>query len=522
MTVIGAGGSITNTLTVGFVESGARNWFNAQSIDGTYNSSLSADAAVTTWTNLGSLTETMTQTTAANQPIYKMNCVNGQACLRFDGTDFLKGVNASDYTFMHNGSDYTIFFLYKTTLSNPNSVYVAVSTANTAGASGSRGASFFLDDRVSQTREDKQMYWISTGAGFNLNAQPVDDSAPAGEWNIVSGLVDDDGSTGMDVTQWINSRRITTNNIVTAYSATDPSSALSIGAQGNGGNALVGDMVQVIIYPTALTTAERASVEDALSWAYELIPHGKPSVWLSAQNIDGSSNSTLTDTNPVSAWTNLGLIAESPLQGTGANQPTYVQSCFTNGKSCLSFDGGDSLIASTASHYAFMNSGVGAMIYIVWAEDVATNGFYSPLSTMNLAANSRGVGMSLNDNTANETLRIYQGSGAGITFATSAASSFPRQQWHLVSYYILNDGTGAADIFAYLNKSLITSAPSTGFNVGDPACPLTIGSACGLTYPLQGKIAEIMIYNWAMDTTQRTRAEEYIEGKYGITFPIAD
>lgn len=100
------------------------------------------------------------------------------------------------------------------------------------------------------------------------------------------------------------------------------------------------------------------------------------------------------------------------------------------------------------------------------------------------------------------------GAGAGI------AAGLVSGQWNIgeVTYKAGDQMT------TYDNGNLVASRAAA--NIGLPGgLPLTIGRYLGGGEYLQGDVAEVLIYNRALSSTERETVEDYLNGKYAIVTP---
>ncbi len=240
----------------------------SQDIDGLYNQGLLDDSYITDLINAGTSGLDLTQSVEANKPKLKLNIVNGQPVIRCDGNDIISGITGNDWIFLNNGSDFTVEYVFATSSSNPNSFQSIVTTASSLGSSGNRGLSLFHDDRVSSSREDRAMFFLSSGTSLNLQIQSINDAAPSGIFNTITVLLDDDSGAGIDGTQICNGTVCGTANRSSTYSSLAPTSPLSICGTTSGAGALTGDIFTVLIYNKALSSTQLNINEAVNEWAF--------------------------------------------------------------------------------------------------------------------------------------------------------------------------------------------------------------------------------------------------------------
>ncbi len=201
-------------------------WLQADQLSGLLDGDL-----LRTWPDASGLSAPYAvQATAANQPQYRTDQVNGQPVVRFGGNDWLTVASQLGIT----AQPFTQIALWK-----PSAASQALMTwANGAGLLVTD-----LDDDVA----------ISSGSAlFNLNAHAF------GQWHLVSGVHAGAGSAltvdgGTPVTG-------TTGSGI-------PAGSLTIGAGVGGGDRwLDGDLFGLIILKGAASTFERQRLEGYLAW----------------------------------------------------------------------------------------------------------------------------------------------------------------------------------------------------------------------------------------------------------------
>lgn len=225
------------------------------------------DDAVATFNAQSGTTRDADQSTEADKPTFKTNIINGQSVFRFDGTDFMESGAVSDWKFLHDDSEFTIFVVAATASANPNAVMSLLDT--TGLASANVGLSFAFDDRVSQTSEARVRGFITRG----VSGQPVasfgtDYGAILGEFEILefmheTGEADDDW-------QIFNNLALVSSQASNDFapSTADSTYVLNIGRFGSGVGYLTGDIAEILIYTGNLSVNDRTYVRDNLVSLY--------------------------------------------------------------------------------------------------------------------------------------------------------------------------------------------------------------------------------------------------------------
>jgi hypothetical protein len=210
--------------------------------------------SVSQWDNKGSLGN-FTQGSGALQPTTGVSTLNGLNVLNF-ASDFLTAVNTNEWKFLHDGTDYLIAAVIKFgTTANPNTLYSLLGNNNRS--SSSIGASVAYDDRSVASRNDRLLHEVFAGSSV-INVQNVssDNLAPANTFVIATVLGDpDNGTAAQRSSMFVNAGTAVTNNSSTgAVTASNPSFALQIGSNGNGGETLTGSIAEIVIVSGADAT----------------------------------------------------------------------------------------------------------------------------------------------------------------------------------------------------------------------------------------------------------------------------
>ena len=249
---IARSGATSATTTIGFYVDGAHSCFLSQSVNGSYNSGLTNADAVATWENLGTSALDVTQGTGGAQPSYRTAVVGGQPVVRCDGGDRLAASTASDWTFLYDGTDWTVEHIAKTT-TGPFGVYVTTENANSfhGFVTIDNTAAMFL-----------QVFNATPTANFSFSKSPH----AVGSFHLASFVLDDDGGAGNDASIFLDSLAAATAARASTYSVTT-AQPLNVCAYANASFPLTGDMFAVRIYQSALTSTQRGINKAVDEWA---------------------------------------------------------------------------------------------------------------------------------------------------------------------------------------------------------------------------------------------------------------
>ena len=216
------------------------------------------------WDDLSGNGRHATQVTAANRPSIETNVLNGRQVRRGNGSQFLT-ISSSTALFneFHSGAA-TVFMVVRSgTTANPNALYGLLS--NSGGSTATRtGFALLFDDRSSVPANNR--------AGFSVwrnNTEMVSrdsDNLAANTWGILSGTVDTaEANLSEKIQLRINGGSPHTSSGSFGNTAqTNASENLSVFAFASS-FYLVGDIAEILIFPTALSIADRENVENYLS-----------------------------------------------------------------------------------------------------------------------------------------------------------------------------------------------------------------------------------------------------------------
>lgn len=208
-------------------------WLKADAITGLADGDL-----VETWVDSSPNSRTVNQTTEALRPIYKTNAINGLPVVRFDGTRWMTSN-------LPNGAGFypsvTIFLLFRTAVDGTNMDII-----------GSH-SSFSLFVRKADTNK------MNAGKVNQVGLLSSNGTVMANQVKCVTLNLKSD-ATRLGI---FKIDRVLDNSVVTGnYPA--GSGNLQVGTEASGDYLLTGDIGEIIIYTTILTTDEMLNVETYL------------------------------------------------------------------------------------------------------------------------------------------------------------------------------------------------------------------------------------------------------------------
>jgi hypothetical protein len=220
----------------------------------------SASSAVSTWGDVSGLGNDASQSTSANQPTLVSNSMNGNPVIRFDGTTSKMNLPASS-TLGIQSNPYEMFIVARSSYT-ANPEFLISGGATEQFEYHLNGARFIP---ISSTYLDEGL----TGAYTDGNAHIFSARASA-----TGGAVRVDGTDG-----GTSSANILSSN----------SGALQLGVRSDGTYYFNGDIAEVILYNTNLSTSDRSSIEHYLANRYGITSGALPVelTSFSAECVDG-------------------------------------------------------------------------------------------------------------------------------------------------------------------------------------------------------------------------------------------
>jgi hypothetical protein len=233
---------------------------DATNVDGTFNSSFADGDSVTTWVDLGTGDNDVTQGSAGSKPTFRSRRAESPY-LSFDGGDFLDAATAADWTFLHDGSDVTVEVIYAAD-SYATTQYLLNTNDAAAGACTTTGKGYCLRVLATTTASCS----ITSGSGAVVGCGTMGAVLTSGRHHLLFTTIDDDGGGGNDLLAYSDNTLRTSNTRSGSY-ATDGGSPLRIGRSlGSTTQGLVGGIVAVRIRQTAASATSRAINSAVDSW----------------------------------------------------------------------------------------------------------------------------------------------------------------------------------------------------------------------------------------------------------------
>jgi hypothetical protein len=285
---------------------------------------------------------------------------------------------------------------------------------------------------------------------------------------------------------------------VTIYYTTDGSTpTTSSSSVASGGTITVGvsETLKAIAVATGYTNSTTFTA------AYIIAPPSTGlTLWLKADAGVTGGGTTPTNGGSVDTWTDQ-TSSYTVTQGTGGNQPTYVTND-VNGRPALRFNGSEWLSNSSTM------TGVNAdMTMIAVAITTSPTSLQNSVALGNgTASESRNMGYYLSEQLLDVTANHCSGA------AVPNANFFVEEAVTLDS--------GLTNVAFYRNG--VQTATSTISGVGNVSSGIMIGNrAEGLGAPWQGDIAEVLVYDHKLTSTELAEVDGYLANKYAYYSPNA-
>jgi hypothetical protein len=456
-----------------------------------------ADSSAASMTLNGSLVETWkdksnsgNDVTASGglRPTLTSNALNSRSVLTFGGSQGLTGNLAASIT----TNAYSVFVVCKITGGLTNG-----RVFSTAGAGNDFGSGSVIPC-VSNAGT------LSAFAGTQgTNASGVTGFASYGVFaGVLSSNLVTNSAGGMSVA----SAAATLSTAVTR---------LGVGVAAQGGTGFnTCDIAEIILYPTALTTAQRASVESYLATKW---------------SISGVHAPATASSDPVGYWGDKSGNGRHLTQAISGSRPSLLPTGISS-RPCLNFDGTDDNIwrqpGLTSDDLSILlvhqtNTLSGGITYeFTHSGDITNSQATNTLGFGSVAAfqvNASGMPTYMSDITrsfANIDIQGRSGTAGDITANapfigtqcvsySATASAVRKQAW--------TSGKGM------LNSSRFNAGGWSAITLGARRNNQTAGGINSPTVFLNGRIAEVIAYSRYISDTERRRLELYLARKYNVT-----
>lgn len=218
-------------------------------------------------------------------------------------------------------------------------------------------------------------------------------------------------------------------------------------------------------------------------------------------HLDASTITGIADGGSVSTWADLSGLGYDATQGTSSKRPTYVASNPAyKGLATVSFDGIDDTLAMGISSTGHIPAD--STVFIVGNYDVANSSTFA--SMMNVSSATR--------------YKFYLDGGywrwiAGNSYYNGICTSSIDTNIHI--YGLVADYSTAVTpyVTGFLDGDEVNTTTNLGSGHTDPLGNLWLGSA-GTSSFLTGDVAEVIIYNRPLTSTEIADVTAYLGAKY--------
>ena len=219
-------------------------------------------------------------------------------------------------------------------------------------------------------------------------------------------------------------------------------------------------------------------------------------LWLKADAL------ALSDGAAVSAWNDSSPSGYNVTQGNGGFQPKY-KTGIVNGKPVVRFDGVDDYLLNDAAP-TIPTGSTGYTVFVVTESATIAAGFPSVIDfALNPATEGTGPSVEIRRN-VDELDHVHF--DTGYVLAKELAGVVVGQ-WNLITA----DWNGS-NIHLWRNGTLKDTAGTT--LIGQTGSRTIVGCNSSGNNFWNGDIAEILVYNSALSTTDRQNVENYLKTKY--------
>jgi hypothetical protein len=434
--------------------------------------------AVSTWKDKSGNGRDFTATSTA-RPTLTASAINSRSAVTFNGSTSTLTGNTAAQDVIRNLAGYTVFTVLRTATVAAGerlafgvgaTVLFRIGQQDSRPFMGGRRVSADTLESVTGTASD-----LSVGAAF-IQTASVNHTSQS-----LTGLRN--GATfASDATY------------MASGSSENVASSVSVGTQAGGTYGFWnGDIAEIVVFNTALSTADRARVEAYLA-----------AKW----GISGVHVPATATSDPVGYWADKSGNARHVTQSVSGSRPT-ISATKQNGRNALAFNGSSQSL-SIASYNA-ENVLSGLTRYVV-----------ASMSSPAASAISRvtaGGGDSFFATVSGE-IRFYGGASAYSAVASTTYGLLTSGTNIIGSVYDGTAGSVAAGIKPYYNGAAIPPSSTSGtlpttLPGGTPG--FWIGSNIGVNSFWPGRIIEYISYSRALGNAERQRLERYLAAKYGIT-----
>ncbi len=228
---------------------------------------------------------------------------------------------------------------------------------------------------------------------------------------------------------------------------------------------------------------------------------GTPQINLTAKNIDGSDNSTLTDGDDIPVWVNAGDLAND--FDPTATEPTFDADCDGSGLPCVQLGTSQYFIGDGVNaDYDFMGAdGTAFQVYMLVKTDSANpNALYGLYGTATSSSGSDGSLFYYDDRAGSgrEDKVLFRHYPVASDQINSSDDALPAATWTVIS--VTYPGSSGGTITLRSNNVSVGTSSAGAYTPDTSASPLRIGSVNGVN-GFAGKVYQVLVYDYEEDET---------------------
>lgn len=400
--------------------------------------------------------------TGADRPTFSAKHLNGRSAYTFAGAQFSK---TAPFT-LNNGCTLIVVARVLGT-----AAYAYITDGN-------------ADNTFAITKAGASTWKMQAGDGISGGTADLNPHILVGVFNGAASYIVQDGVQGATVTSSGTPGGLTLGRPATSLSS-----------------YLTGDIYEVLVYNSVLTTVQRQQVEGYLANKYSINAAIRPFDPLAIAGCkgwyDAANTSQTVDGSAVATWYDKSGMGNHMSQATGTNQPTYRATGGPNSKPAVETDGIDNFMSGAISGGFSVSTCIVVMKMLAWVSDGI------PVS-LHTSAGGSAIWM----RTATPTLAMYSGGAY-----TPARSDWQVNQWGVGSFVF----NGASSRFDLDGNTGTAANPGTA--AGDR---VAIGGYTAAANLANIQIAEIILYTSVLSDADLSSVEAYIAKKYDIAYKAPD
>lgn len=486
---------------------GPRLWLRAEDL---------AAGAVASWTDASGNGSHASQATAARRPQLVAAAINGRAAVRFDGVD--DRLDLASNVFAAGGFPLTVIAVVRT---SDDAAHLAGTGSSSAGYLTSYGGALTIVGGRAAVKAN------SASAGLHLQSVSA---LAGGAARIVAAVA----SSSSSVIFVDGEPQGSSSTAPSAYAYGKSTVGASDGSSsGASQDPFAGDLAELIVYPRALSAAEREGAEAYLAERYAVsryvpagcdgvpgsgavrdgcgvcqgdgascaavVPDGR-ALWLRGDDVSGPNGGV------VSTWSDASGQNNHASQATTTRQPQRVANAI-NGHAAVAFDGVDDRLDLASNVFAAARTSL-TVFAVVKSSDAS--------------AHLAGTGSSSAGYLTTYGSALTLVNGRATVKANNAGAGL-----HLSSTNPVNDGAprlistvakpGGSEMHVGCAAQGLSGVAPSAYAYGKSTVGASDGSSSGASQdPFAGQLAELIVYHRQLSPVERESIEDYLTAKYSL------